>query len=197
MADGSIAIAITVDGKEVDVASKSLDGLGKQSQTTTRGIKDMVVSFGLVKVASAAFDVLKSSISAATDRFDEFQKFPKVMSALGFSADESKSSIDKLSNGIEGLPTRLNDVVSQTRQLTAITGDLSKSTDTVLALNNAFLASGRCSSILATPSATMLNFRIELLSMNLIPQSDMYNQYTAVFKKNNLFNCIFTLRCLI
>lgn len=142
MADGSIAIAITVDGKEVDVASKSLDGLGKQSQTTTRGIKDMVVSFGLVKVASAAFNVLKSSISAATDRFDEFQKFPKVMSALGFSADESKSSIDKLSNGIEGLPTRLNDVVSQTRQLTAITGDLSKSTDTVLALNNAFLASG-------------------------------------------------------
>lgn len=142
MADGSIAIAITVDGKDVDVASKGLDGLGKSGQTASRGIKDMVVSFGLVKVASAAMNVLKSSMDAAIDRFDTMQKFPKVMSALGFSTEESTNSINKLSDGIDGLPTKLNDVVAQTQQLTAITGDLDKSTDTVLALNNAFLASG-------------------------------------------------------
>ena len=39
-------------------------------------------------------------------------------------------------------PTKLDDVVASTQQMTAITGDLDKSTDTVLALNNAFLASG-------------------------------------------------------
>nr|WP_280529562.1 tape measure protein [Listeria aquatica] len=97
---------------------------------------------GLVKIASAAFNVLKSSIGDAVSRFDTMQKFPKVMKALGFSAEDSKKSINKLSDGIDGLPTKLDDVVSSTQQMTAITGDLDKSTDTVLALNNAFLASG-------------------------------------------------------
>lgn len=97
---------------------------------------------GLVKVASAAFDVMKNSIDGAVTRFDTMQKFPKVMKALGFSAEDSSKSINKLSDGIDGLPTTLQDVVAQTQQLTAITGDLNKSTDTVLALNNAFLASG-------------------------------------------------------
>ena len=142
MADGSISIAITVDGKDVDTSIKGLEGLGKQSQQATGSIKTMVASFGLIKVASAAFSVLKDSMGAAIDRFDTFKKFPKVMEALGFSAEESKGSMDKLSNGIEGLPTKLSDVVAQTQQLTSITGDLDKSTDTVLALNNAFLASG-------------------------------------------------------
>lgn len=142
MADGSISIAITVDGKDVDTSIKGLDNLGKQSQQATGSIKTMVASFGLIKVASAAFGVLKDSMGAAIDRFDTFKKFPKVMQALGFSADESKGSMDKLSNGIEGLPTKLSDVVAQTQQLTSITGDLDGSTDTVLALNNAFLASG-------------------------------------------------------
>lgn len=142
MADGSISIAITVDGKDVDTSIKGLEGLGKQSQQATGSIKTMVASFGLIKVASAAFGVLKDSMGAAIDRFDTFKKFPKVMEALGFSAEESKGSMDKLSNGIEGLPTKLSDVVAQTQQLTSITGDLDGSTDTVLALNNAFLASG-------------------------------------------------------
>ncbi|MBC1398612.1 phage tail protein [Listeria fleischmannii] len=102
----------------------------------------MVAAMGLVKVASAAFNVLKSSIGAAVSRFDTMQKFPKVMKALGFSAKDSEKSISKLSDGIDGLPTTLDEVVANTQQLTSITGDLDKSTDTVLALNNAFLASG-------------------------------------------------------
>ncbi|MBU5583942.1 hypothetical protein KQJ29_30130, partial [Enterococcus sp. S181_ASV_20] len=89
-----------------------------------------------------AFNVLKNSVGDAVSRFDTMQKFPKVMKALGFSADDSKKSINKLSDGIDGLPTKLDDVVASTQQLTSITGDLDKSTDTVLALNNAFLASG-------------------------------------------------------
>ncbi len=142
MADGTISIAINVDGKDIQVINKNLDSLGKTSNTVGGNIKSMVASFALVKVASAAFGVLKDSMDAAINRFDTMQKFPKVMEALGFSTKESTNSINKLSDGIEGLPTTLNDVVSQTQQLTAITGDLDKSTDTVLALNNAFLASG-------------------------------------------------------
>lgn len=142
MADGQVEIAVIVDGKQIAVLNKDLDNVGKTGQKASSGLKTIATSLGLVKVASAALNVMKQSLDAAIDRFDTMQKFPKVMSALGFSTDESTASINKLSDGIEGLPTKLNDVVSQTQQLTAITGDLSKSTDTVLALNNAFLASG-------------------------------------------------------
>ncbi|WP_353727231.1 tape measure protein [Lactococcus lactis] len=142
MADGTITIDIIMDDGSVKKGLASINGLEGATNKAGTSIKSMVAAMGLVKIASAAFDVLKSSVGDAVSHFDTMQKFPKVMQALGFSAGDSTKSIKKLSDGIEGLPTKLDDVVSQTQQLTSITGDLNKSTDTVLALNNAFLASG-------------------------------------------------------
>lgn len=142
MADGRVEIEVDVDGKGVTILNKGLDQLEGKSNKAGASIKNLVVSLGLVKVAAAAFNVLKNSLDSAISRFDTMQKFPKVMKALGFSAEDSQKSINKLSDGIDGLPTKLDDVVASTQQMTAITGDLDRSTDTVLALNNAFLASG-------------------------------------------------------
>lgn len=142
MADGRVEIEVDVDGKGVTILNKGLDQLKGKSNKAGASIKNLVVSLGLVKVAAAAFNVLKNSLDSAISRFDTMQKFPKVMKALGFSAEDSQKSINKLSDGIDGLPTKLDDVVASTQQMTAITGDLDRSTDTVLALNNAFLASG-------------------------------------------------------
>ena len=142
MADGRVEIEVDVDGKGVTILNKGLDQLEGKSNKAGASIKNLVVSLGLVKVAAAAFNVLKNSLDSAISRFDTMQKFPKVMKALGFSAEDSQKSLNKLSNGIDGLPTKLDDVVARTQQMTAITGDLDRSTNTVLALNNAFLASG-------------------------------------------------------
>ncbi|EMF0555070.1 tape measure protein [Enterococcus faecium] len=142
MADGRVEIEVDVDGKGVTILNKGLDQLEGKSNKAGASIKNLVVSLGLVKVAAAAFNVLKNSLDSAISRFDTMQKFPKVMKALGFSVEDSQKSINKLSDGIDGLPTKLDDVVASTQQMTAITGDLDRSTDTVLALNNAFLASG-------------------------------------------------------
>lgn len=142
MADGKIVIAVDVNGNEVSVLNKDLDQLEGKSAKAGTSIKSMVTALGLAKVAGAAINVLKSSLDSAISRFDTMQKFPKVMDALGFSVSDSKKSIDSLSEGIDGLPTKLDDVVASTQQMTAITGDLKRSTKTVLALNNAFLASG-------------------------------------------------------
>lgn len=142
MADGRVEIEVDVDGKGVTILNKGLDQLEGKSNKAGASIKNLVVSLGLVKVAAAAFNVLKNSLDSAISRFDTMQKFPKVMKALGFSAEDSQRSINKLSDGIDGLPNKLDDVVASTQQMTAITGDLDRSTDTVLALNNAFLASG-------------------------------------------------------
>lgn len=142
MADGRIEIDIIMNDGSVKKGIANLEGLENSSKKAGTSIGSMVKAMGLVKVASAAFNVLKNSVGDAVSRFDTMQKFPKVMKALGFSTEDSNKSIKKLSNGIDGLPTKLDDVVANTQQMTAITGDLDKSTDTVLALNNAFLASG-------------------------------------------------------
>ena len=142
MADGKVVIDVVLNDGSVAKGIANIDGIGKSGERAGLGIGKMVTALGLVKVASAALGVVKSSLDGAISRFDTMQKFPKVMAALGFSSDDSSKSIKKLSDGIDGLPTKLDDVVASTQQLTSITGDLDKSTNTVLALNNAFLASG-------------------------------------------------------
>ncbi len=142
MADGKVVIDVVLNDGSVAKGVANIDEIGKSGERAGLGIGKMATALGLVKVASAALGVVKSSLDSAISRFDTMQKFPKVMSALGFSADDSGKSIKKLGDGIDGLPTKLDDVVASTQQLTSITGDLDKSTDTVLALNNAFLASG-------------------------------------------------------
>ena len=142
MADGKVVIDVILNDGSVAKGIANIDGIGKSGERAGLGIGKMVTALGLVKVASAALGVVTSSLDSAISRFDTMQKFPKVMAALGFSSEDSSKSIKKLSNGIDGLPTKLDDVVASTQQLTSITGDLDKSTNTVLALNNAFLASG-------------------------------------------------------
>ena len=142
MADGKVVIDVVLNDDSVAKGIANIDDIGKSGERAGLGIGKMVTALGLVKVASAALEVVKSSLDGAISRFDTMQKFPKVMDALGFSSEDSSKSIKKLSDGIDGLPTKLDDVVASTQQLTSITGDLDKSTNTVLALNNAFLASG-------------------------------------------------------
>nr|WP_319218578.1 tape measure protein [uncultured Trichococcus sp.] len=150
--------------KPLDDAKKGIGGVGDESKKANTSIKDMAISFGLVKVASAAFKVVAQSLDAAISRFDTMQKYPKVLGALGFSAEESEKSIKQLADGIDGLPTKLDDVVASTQQMTSITGDLGKSTDTVLALNNAFLASGAS----AADASRGTNQFVQMLSSGVV-----------------------------
>lgn len=123
-------------------ATKSLQGIDSGSQSATKSVGSFVLGLGALKVASSAFKAISSSMDAAITRFDTMQKYPKVMSALGFSTDDSSKSVKRLADGIDGLPTTLDAVVSTAQRMTAITGNMNKSTDATIALNNAMLASG-------------------------------------------------------
>lgn len=150
MSDGKVIIEVELnDGQAVRGISdidKRLNGLDPSARKADNSIKDMVTSLGLVKLASAGFDILNRSLDAAISRFDTMESFPKTMKALGFSTKESSLAVNKLADGIDGLPTKLDDVVSTTKRMASITGDLNKSTDATLALNNAMLASGASTS---------------------------------------------------
>src|SRR5690625_760403 len=86
--------------------------------------------------------MVKNSLDGAIDRYDTLNNFPRVMQQMGFDAEASQGAIDKLSDGIQGLPTRLDEVASTAQNIAIMTGDLEGAVDTTLALNNAFLASG-------------------------------------------------------
>jgi tape measure domain-containing protein len=142
MADGVVEIKVKVDGKEVETTIEGMDKLQGSSKKAASGMKGLTASMVAVKVGTAALKVMNDALSDSIKRFDTIEKYPKVMESLGYSTEVSSASIQKLSDGIEGLPTKLDSVVSSTQRMTTITGNLNKSTDAVLALNNSFMANG-------------------------------------------------------
>ena len=108
-------------------------------------VKSIVAGVGITKVIGASMNVLSSSLDGAINRFDTMQSYPKVMKSLGFSVEQSKKSVAKLNQSVQGLPTSLADVVTTSKSLAAVTGNIDKATNTTIALNHAFLASGSSS----------------------------------------------------
>lgn len=116
-----------------------IKGSAEKSQNI---FKSMLAATGVAKVAGMAVNAVKSSVGGAVERFDTLNQFPKMMQAIGFSAEDAAKSKDQLIKGIDGLPTTLGEVVSTTQRIATMTKDLDGATETTLALNNAFLASG-------------------------------------------------------
>ncbi|WP_405103051.1 tape measure protein [Oceanobacillus sp. FSL H7-0719] len=129
-------------GQGVKETEEGLKGANQESQKASGNIKKFAAALGLVAIGAAAFTLLRNSMDDAIARFDTLNTFPKVMEQVGFSAEESERAISRLSDGIDGLPTKLDDVTSTAQRLAVMTGDLDGAVDTTLALNNAFLASG-------------------------------------------------------
>ena len=123
-------------------ADSSMSGLNDNTKKTNTSILDIAKGVGVFKLVDSAIGLVKTSVDGAIDRFDTLNKYPIVMQALGYSTDQVDKSMSKLTEGIDGLPTSLNEIVSNTQQLAISTGNLEKGTDTAIALNNAFLASG-------------------------------------------------------
>lgn len=123
-------------------ADSSMSGLNDNTKKTNTSILDIAKGIGVFKLVDSAIGLVKTSVDGAIDRFDTLNKYPIVMQALGYSTDQVDKSMSKLTEGIDGLPTSLNEIVSNTQQLAISTGNLEKGTDTAIALNNAFLASG-------------------------------------------------------
>lgn len=108
-------------------------------------VKSIVAGVGITKAIGATMNVLSSSFDGAINRFDTMQSYPKVMKSLGGSIEQSQKSVAKLNQSVQGLPTNLADVVTTSKSLAAVTSNIDKATDTTIALNHAFLASGSSS----------------------------------------------------
>ncbi len=126
-------------------AADTVEALDTGSQKAAKSVMDIAKGIGVFKALSIAGNTLQNSLGGAVDRFDTMTRFPKVLQQMGYSANESNTSIKTLSEGIQGLPTSLDGIAASTQRIAVLTGDLDKATNTALALNNAFLASGATS----------------------------------------------------
>lgn len=144
MNGANVLTRFTADTKDFDSKAKKVDA------SISSIAKGVLVATGVTKAFGAAWSLVTGELDTAIDRFDTLNNFPKVMSNLGISAEESQKSIDKLSDKLTGLPTTLQDGAMAVQRLTSKNGDIKKSTDLFLAMNNAILAGGASSQVQAS-----------------------------------------------
>lgn len=140
----SFSVEAILSATDKNMTSTMKKALGSCQSFGDR-VKSIVAGVGITKVIGTSMNVLSSSLDGAIDRFDTMQSYPKVMKSLGFASEQSQKSVAKLNQSVQGLPTSLADVVTTSKSLAAVTGNIDKATDTTIALNHAFLSSGASS----------------------------------------------------
>jgi len=133
-------------------ASSSLEKINSIMGSVSKRSSSLFKTLTGVAVAQkAASEVIKQS-SNAIQRMDTLNNFPKVMENLGVDTEASTKAMERLNDKLQGLPTALNDGANAVQRFTSANGDVGKSTEMFLALNNAVLAGG---AEMATQQAAM------------------------------------------
>lgn len=136
MTGATILTRFTADTSDFDRKAKGVSsGLG----SVTKGF---VMGTAITKGLGTAFNMVASNMDTAIDRFDTLNNFPKVMKNLGQSTKDSQKAIDLMADKLTGLPTTLDEGALAVQRFTAKNGDVKKSADMFLAVNNAILAGG-------------------------------------------------------
>lgn len=129
-------------------STKVVKSLGKVSSglgTMLGGIGKVVGKVGLgalLTVGNKAFNAVSSNVDSAIKRIDTLANSSRAFQNMGFDANKTAKAMKNISKAIEGLPTALNDSVSNVQLLAASTGDLDLSVDVYKALNDAILGFG-------------------------------------------------------
>lgn len=149
MSDGSVTLdtrlaydQLKKDLKELKTTiSKSLPSASSSLSAMSKGFENVgKAAMTAGKACTAMTAGLIGGLGIAISRFDTLNNYPKVLSNLGFSAEEAEKSIQDLSKGIDGLPTALDDAASGVQRLVAKNNNIEKSTKYFLAMNDAIVA---------------------------------------------------------
>lgn len=145
MADGRVVIEIDADSSKFSAAVGKLVDTAKQRLGTA--IKGSFIGNLLANAFSKAAGVISSSLDGAISRVDTLNQFPRVMSQLGYGADSASAAIGKMSDHIQGLPTKLDSIAGSVQRVVPKFKDVGKATDVMLAFNDALVAGGQSSQV--------------------------------------------------
>lgn len=134
--NSEVLITFKGDTKDIDSKTKSLNvSIGSIA-------KGVLAATGVTKALSSAWQMVSKNMDTAIDRYDTLNNFANVMKNLGIATEDSEEAVATLSDKLLGLPTTLQDGAMAVQRLTAKNGDIRKSTNLFLAMNNAILAGG-------------------------------------------------------
>lgn len=134
--------------KSEPASKKAVSGLGKVTSglgAMLGGIGKVVGKVGLgalLTIGNKAFNAVSSNVDSAIKRIDTLANSSRAFQNMGFDANKTAKAMKNISKAIEGLPTALDDSVSNVQLLAASTGDLDLSVDVYKALNDAILGFG-------------------------------------------------------
>lgn len=120
-------------------------GINEINSTASKGgstLKNIIAGLGITSIISGAISTINASVDGAISRIDTLNNFPKVMSNLAVGSEDASTAIATLSDKLTGLPTTLDDAALSVQRFTSKNGDVNKSVDIFLAVNNAILAGG-------------------------------------------------------
>lgn len=133
---------------DTEEASSHISLLGRAQQQAegkstsfTSALKGTAIGMGIYQVAAKAASAVSEQFAGAVSRFDTLNNFPKVMESMGASSTQAKQAIKTLSDGIQGLPTSLDEVATTTQVFMPLSKNANEAAKATLALNDAFLAS--------------------------------------------------------
>lgn len=148
---GTAVIKLSFDGKGVKA---QLNGVTRELESTGKSTGSRWGSTWAVAAGNLIRDgvrkvgqMVTNTMGAAISRLDTLNNFPRVMTSLGYSANEADKSIKQMDEGLNGLPTTLDAMSSDVQKLAASMGNLSNgtvnATSVGLGLNDMFLAGGK------------------------------------------------------
>jgi tape measure domain-containing protein len=173
---GEAVIKLTFDGKDIKASLNKVESevekSGKSAGSKWGGTWAVAAGNLIAKGVSKVASMVTSTMGKAIGRLDTLNNFPKVMTSLGYSAEEADKSISTMSDSLDGLPTSLDAMAGDVQKLAASMGNLAdgevNATSVGLALNDMFLAGGKGTEV---ASAAMEQFNQMLANGRVDMQS--------------------------
>lgn len=149
---GTITLLATIDTsqyergvKDIERSNKEIEGSAGQTEKRSNNAFNRVAKVGLAAIAAGAVTagaMITKNIGGAIRRVDTLNNSTRVFENMGFEASETEKAMERLVEGITGLPTSLDSAVVSLQQLSAANRDIAGAERIYQALNNAVLAFG-------------------------------------------------------
>lgn len=151
---GQATIKLSFDTKSLDKsqaeAQKKMSNAGTTSGSAWGNAWTVAAGNLIAKGIESVVGAINNNLNKAIKRVDTMNNFPKVMANLGISAEASAEVVKDLSDKLMGLPTTLDSATAAVQRFASKNGDVKKSEQIFLAVNDAILAGGASADIQAT-----------------------------------------------
>jgi tape measure domain-containing protein len=150
MADANIRAVITAEdhaSRALSTFGDHINGLSRNAQTAHGSFLGLGSVIGITAgIASNVFGMAVSGVTSlvgdAIKRVDTLGNASHVFSDMGFKTIDTQKAMAALDKSIRGLPTSLNEAVTNVQLLAVATGDIGKSQKIFSALNDAIIGTG-------------------------------------------------------